>query len=359
MPACSVVRGNFCIDCTAPYLIDNITSECFFSEGCVQYVNGSCLGCSQIGYVLLNGKCYSKSIAYCVQYNLDASGSLFCQACLFSDMSPQANCELNSTNTTICLSFNYGIGVCELCPSGTVLQSNRLRCYTPVPSCAVYDNYGVCVICSTNHVQINGLCDQVTYTTKISFQVPINLLNAATLLAASNQYLVQSICLDTNYIYNSSNVSCSPISPTPNIPHCILINGSNCIECMPNYYINSSNSCVLCQIAIPNCALCLNASVCSACNPNYYALMLADFSTKCMPCSVYGCQLCTASNTDNSITCLSCPLNYTLYMGSCIQCPPNFAYSPNYSKCLTCGIPNCRFCTFSATLNTPATCIEC
>lgn len=93
--------------------------------------------------------------------------------------------------------------------------------------------------------------------------------------------------------------------------------------------------------------MCKNAVSCSACDAGYYLLNTTSVN-KCMPCSSYGCLLCISNfDANNKVKCLSCPINTTLYAGSCISCQnASSAYSVTESKCLPCNstIPNCYFC---------------
>lgn len=148
--------------------------------------------------------------------------------------------------------------------------------------------------------------------------------------------------------------------PLGGIAHCTTVNGTDCSNCFPGYYL-SANKCLECAIAISNCAICSSSASCTVCQQGYYLLNISTSLSKCMSCSSFGCLECsTKLNSAGKVECLSCPANRTLYLGSCMSCQDStYAFSIPDAKCLLCNQTNCLFCKFTATVTPIMTCLEC
>ena len=180
-------------------------------------------------------------------------------------------------------------------------------------------------------------------------------LNANSTVDNSSSYLLEykTFCfvnLQCQYLYQQYYVLINDCQDACNLPNCITCNtGTSCVECQPQYFLNSVQRCDPC---IGNCSICSNTVTCDTCISGYY---FDSGNGSCLPCEV-NCLTCTASS------CRSCPPAYypslktcklcENAMSNCIECSVSnicqkcrtgYAFSSDRRSCLACSrIANCK-----------------
>lgn len=122
----------------------------------------------------------------------------------------------------------------------------------------------------------------------------------------------ESGCLDCmgNFFLQTSTAphNCEPC--TDYLPGCAFCSGSSiCLSCQNGFYI-SGNECESCSI-IDGCLYCTDPSTCTYCQESYYL-----DTNACLLCSdaIAGCFAC-----DDSATCISCQGQFALTGGACVE----------------------------------------
>lgn len=133
----------------------------------------------------------------------------------------------------------------------------------------------------------------------------------------------------------------------------VCLNGNECETCSAGYRRENSQSCVMyTYMSISDCEKVLMETDsqypnCSICSQNYG--LLDDDSTKCLPCSLPGCNGCRLDQNYEK-TCFSCNEGYSLQDNKCIKCSEN-CFSCNEQICLSCK-------NSSFTLTSAGTCVS-
>lgn len=89
----------------------------------------------------------------------------------------------------------------------------------------------------------------------------------------------------------------------------------------------------------------------------FFSAQSLGSSSKCLPCSIYGCLYCRMefdSTGINHLRCDSCLFGYSLANYTCYSCPNSTYFDTNLKSCQKCSVINCQYCS-----NSPLSCDQC
>jgi len=224
------------------------------------------------------------------------------------------NCLIVSSDTTTCLTCNYGSfpfgGQCVNNPSGCDIYDGTKclvcsfgnyfvngSCYSssnPL-GCIAWDAQGLCASCFPGYY--SGY-NPGSSTTAAPYCVPCDSSCQACSGSATNCIP----CPAGQYQLNGQCLLCN--STTPNCASCNANQTSSqptCTSCMTGYHLTTSNTCASGNYYDADC-LTGNGSYCSQCRDGYYSL------SYCLPCFA-NCATCSGP-----LTCQTCAAGYTMPM---------------------------------------------
>ncbi|ELP87680.1 hypothetical protein EIN_382340 [Entamoeba invadens IP1] len=369
-----------CSKCFAPYVINDMTSECVFAYsntthynyeeskedvndvGCLHQVNSSCFMCDE-DHILVNKECIEKQDENCFDYSMKT-----CDNCTKNIITTNGNClienvckyQLSQYNQTICMIYNNdtqeGIKVdncrytqnefCYLADDGyyTTLKNNGLT--------ANCDNAKICQNVNNNTVDISCKSDFVI-TSKFLCSLDTNCVNYN-----------GSVCIECNLNYHIVNAGC-----VSNNKECVIQNKEICIVCENKSTVDGkcvSTDSINCKEFVGN--------VCKQCEDDHYkdttgCLPIEEkyldcehvnvVSSSCLECNksfvlvdnsrvendinknTNNIQLISETTTNNCILksskgCLRCSDGYYIFNSLCVKCEYPCKHCSNLTYCTKC-----------------------
>ncbi|KAL7711940.1 Tyrosine kinase [Entamoeba marina] len=293
---CIEYEGEFCIQCSDGYYVDDETNSCFACSS-------NCLHCNSTHC----NQCYSSPIYYYLSSDqktcIDCSQSIndeICGRCpqqYFYDSSLK-QCSSCKTNCLSCTNSSN----CYQCIDGYYLTGSigNEECQI-INNCeSSYISQNGCLKCITGYQLINGICLECSNDCKDC------------LFNDLNELLNCSICNDGFVNYNGNCISLSTF-------HCS--NGSTtqgCYDCENGYFMNELWVCQQCD---SSCSTCIqNSTYCIDCSTNYYknknGLTCEKVDENCDVFDQWGCLKCKSVDEvldnygyyipENSQTCQQC-----------------------------------------------------
>ncbi|KAL4506331.1 hypothetical protein ABPG73_017065 [Tetrahymena malaccensis] len=345
--SCQLTAKN-CTKCSDNYVFDEVQEICLpicasTCKTCIlPLMNNQCSSCYD-GFYLNDFSCIQCQPP--CQNCIDQNNCLSCQEnYLYNQQTNQCTlicpdlcqqCQLNEDNSIQCIQ----------CKDGFYLSNQScLQCSSPCLTCQLSDNN--CLSCVSNYTFKNGLCFPDCDQTCKTCTLPN--LNSACLTCQDGYYLNNNYCLPcqqpcqncqqspnnclsciTNYVFNTSTYSCSPICDVTCQTCSSPNNNLACLSCFDGYFL-SNNQCLPCDSSCAKCQI--TPTQCISCSKNY----LADNQNKiCLPICDPLCKTCVKPLNKNS--CLSCFDQYYLFNDECLECsPPCLTCTNTNSNCLSC-----------------------
>lgn len=129
-----------------------------------------------------------------------------------------------------------------------------------------------------------------------------------------------------------------------------------------SFQSSTTQTCLACSVAIPNCASCVVDSsghfgaTCATCSSRYFGsatTTATDGFTTCSPCT-FGCLTCTGSATN----CSTCASGFRVSAGVCVCATAGTFYNSLTLTCQTCATiyPNCATCVQNGSVTTCTVC---
>ena len=191
-----------------------------------------------------------------------------CSSCVSGYfVSPVSTCQPCSSQISNCSSCTYsGTLICSFCNAPLGLLNNVCISCSQIPNC---------LSCS---VSTNIFCNTCSSNLIVSFN--------------------KTACISCGI---SNCLSCSTINST----------SSNCSQCLPGFYLNSSSSCLSCANSISFCSSCSldqNAKLlCLSCVDNRLFVSNNLCLANCLTFSITGCSQCRMTNLAlSTVICISC-----------------------------------------------------
>lgn len=230
------------------------------------------------------------------------------------------NCALCATNLpTICLGCSSGFylsgNTCIACTSfcSNCNQGQCMNCidryfltssFTCSPNCIF-----PCATCSsTNSSKCTSCIAGYTFNSLSFSCIPQINCNGACSYCPMNYILFYGQCIQCN---------------STNCQICSNTNLTQCLSCIPGYYLNSNTT--QCNVCMSSCATCLTGNRCLICASGYTTTVgnnnLQSYGYQCLQCS-YPCQTCQGQIN----YCTSCISGYSMIGWKCVQ---NFNFAFN------------------------------
>lgn len=210
----------------------------------------------------------------------------------------------NATNLTNCL---------------VISQSSCLQCQI-----GYYINGGICIVGSATNLYIEVLPNSY-YLNTSNLTYSAICLNKSQLFDTTTKLCTALTSLSGCHPQFYSNLSvCRPCSKLTN---CLSCDGYNCLLCSVGYYL----------------VVQLNSNSIQS----FFATPSALSSSKCLPCSIFGCLSCRSEfgkDGINQVRCDQCLFGYRLSNYTCFQCASGFYYSSVLKACTACSVINCQYC---------------
>jgi hypothetical protein len=266
---------------------------------------------------------------FCKTYN---QGGV-CTTCYTGYFLNQALASCQPLNP-LCRTSNLTDGTCLSCFPGYSLALGRCTVAFQDPNCQRFDNARAnCLNCSSNFfLASDGKCKQINPLCRTADQ--------------SN-----GACLSCYPGYALQGTSCAVGAAAAIDVNCAQFNGSICVRCSNNYYLNSQG---VCTQNNPLCRTSSNTGACLSCYPGYVIQGLtcvistsqtSNADPNCKSTDANGaCTGCYSSFfLSPQATCLRLdPLcrNYTANMGQCAACYDGYTLTSNGRCLISSEVPN-------------------
>ncbi|ELP84793.1 protein serine/threonine kinase, putative [Entamoeba invadens IP1] len=294
-----------CLKCFAPYVINDMTSECVFAYsntthynyeeskedvndvGCLHQVNSSCFMCDE-DHILVNKECIEKQNEICFDYSLKT-----CDNCTENIITTNGNCSIENTCKYQLSQYNQ---------TNCLIYNNDTQVGIKVDNCKYTQN------------EFCYMADDGYYTTLKNNGLTANCDNAKICQNVNNNTV--DISCKSDFVI-TSNSFCSQDT------NCVNYNGSVCTTCNSKYHIeNGGCICIVCENKMTVDSKCISTDiinckefvggVCKQCEDDYYKDM-----TGCLPIREKYLD-CEHVNVVLS-SCLECKKSFVLVDNSCVE----------------------------------------
>jgi len=320
------LNGN-CLSCPAgntPWGTQCVTQASLYPFCSAFGTGNNCTACVS-GAFLANGVCLARN-PFCK--TSDAAGR--CLSCYTGATLSSSLCIFLSN----CATQTAG-NQCATCPVGSFLTNGLCALLSSLnPTCASFSGNS-CQVCLNGYYLNSGIC-----------------------------FLANPACLTYNQntgacttCYNGLSVLGNVCGSTAGLnPFCSTFDGAACSLCSSGYALYNG----VCYLANPNCATYGPGGICLSCAQGDLVGYLCLVGTSC---DTYD------PNDPDFLTCLTCPIGYTLWNSQCISYASLYPFCQTFDGnyvCTTCS-PGSYFSNgvcvignpFCATYNSDGSCNTC
>ncbi|KAL4503914.1 hypothetical protein ABPG72_022544 [Tetrahymena utriculariae] len=336
----------------------NFALFCNFPKSCTNFCNGNGICSNAVCYCLdgfagddCSKQCPSPQVWDGTQCVLNCSGSTFlnpdntckttCPKAYFKNTAKNT-CDLCHKACSICT--DSSVSSCSECNTPYVLKGTTCQDPSTVVTCD-----SSCLTCSGS---ANNQCLTCSDGRFLDTQNQCSICQTPC-QNCTNSTTKCTSCI-TDYTYNSSNNTCSPICDTSCLTCSSPKDATKCLTCSNGYFLNAGK-CQKCQSPCSNCVE--SASKCLSCITNY---TFDNPSNSCKPNCDSSCKTCSQPIDSNS--CLSC--NDGSYLDStkckacqspcktcdslstkCLSCVSNYTYDSTKNICNPICDASCKNCS--------------
>lgn len=277
-------------------------------EMCITKEEGKCDRC-EIGYYLNRGECLKCNVEHCLKCDYGMNGNT-CNSCMEGYILLNGKCYSKEISTTSCQSSN-----CDEC---IILDSNEEFCLSCDNNYKPFD--GKCISCSISNCFnciSNNICNQCeeNYSLINNQCVASSVSNCINYNTEDNSQCVQC---DSHYNLDSSENKCVLASMNSQCSKydCLLCGSDDCnLACGDKEYLDiTTNQCISCEDE--HCRMCLSTG-CLICDSDYTL-----YDNRCQLINRNPEKIDHCSLYDLLGNCVSCESSCSLQLDGTCSCTP-------------------------------------